>query len=512
MAGTEDLGSERAASGKQQPFILTIDQSTSATKAILFDTNAVPLYRVRIPHAQHRPQPGWVEQEPEEIYANTVRAIVRVISEPGIDPRRVQALGIANQRQTIVVWDGKNGEPLSRALVWQDERGADVCARLRSEGLEPLVKGRTGLLLDPAFSAAKLNWIIRNSDAAQHALAGGRLYAGTIDTWLVWRLTGGRSFVTDLSNACRTSLLDFNTLRWDEELIDAFGLHGIHLPHVLPSDGEFGTARIDELSIELPICAVMGDSHAALFGHAGFSAGAAKTTYGTGSSTMLNVGRSPVASSGGIVSSVGWGFRGEVTYVQEGAINYTGDTVRWVRDNLQLFGEFAEAEKIAESIPDNGGVYLVPAFTGLAAPHWKHGVQGLIAGLGRDTGRAEIVRAALESVAFQIHDVVDALARHTDLAIDELRVDGGASANGFLMQFQSDILDMPLRVSALDDISARGVAFVAGSACGVFQDPDILSTFAVPERSYYPRMAADRRRSLLDGWRSALDKLTVKGR
>ncbi len=491
-------------------FVLAVDQSTSATKAILFDETARPVQRVTIEHRQYYPRPGWVEHDATEILHNTVDAIVRVVREAGVAADRLAALAITNQRETIVAWDGESGEPVCHALVWQDERGAEFCETIKSGGPATVIQQKTGLLVDSYFSASKLRWIVKNSEPARRALRSGHLMCGTVDSWLIWNLTGRKLFATDYSNACRTLLFDINRLQWDDELLEIFGLSGIQLPQVLPSDGNFGEARIDPLSVTVPVRGAMGDSHAALFGHAAFTPGAAKCTYGTGSSIMMNIGSSPRRSPAGIVTSIGWGEGGTVTYVFEGNINHTGDTIRWTRDNLRLFNDYHEAEELAQSIESNGGVYLVPAFTGLGSPYWIHGIRAVITGLSRSAGRAEIARAALESIAFQIRDVIAAMTSGGAFTLSDLRVDGGATANHFLMQFQADILDVPIHVASIEEMSARGVAFVAGRRQGLWGSSEELIRLSVPAETCTPSMTSSVREDLVRGWRHAVDQTLLK--
>lgn len=492
------------------PFVLAIDQSTSATKAILFDARAVPVHRVTIEHKQYYPAPGKVEHDAGEILRNTVNALTQVVGESAVDTREIRALAITNQRETIVAWDGQSGEPCGRALVWQDERGSTLCDRLRSDGSEALIRERTGLVVDSYFSASKLRWIVENVESAGEALRNGRLMCGTVDAWLIWNLTHRRVFATDYSNACRTLLFDINRLRWDPELVELFGLTGVRMPEVRASDADFGIAEIAPLSLRLPICGVMGDSHAALFGHAAFVPGAAKATYGTGSSIMMNIGTSVRKPPAGIVTSIGWGDHDQVTYVYEGNIHHTGDTIRWVRDNLGLFGDYREAEQLAKSLSDNGGVYVVPAFSGLGSPHWVHGVRAIITGLARNAGRAEVARAALESIAYQVGDVVSAMSGPGAIPLTDLRVDGGATANQFLMQFQADILGAPLRVAEIEEVSARGVAFMAGRRRGIWANASEIESIASQTRTYNPDMAEDARKVLVHGWRHALAQTLLK--
>jgi len=420
-----------------------------------------------------------------------------------VEPGRIAGMGITNQRETIVAWDSGTGRPLYNAIGWQDERGGPYCDRLVGAGGEASLRRKTGLVPDTNFSAGKLAWIVDNVEDARSALRAGRLMCGTIDAWLVWNLTGRRLFATDFSNASRTLLFDIGELAWDGELIGLFGLEGVRLPEALPSDGDFGEAAFEGFS--LPIGAVLGDSHAALYGQGGFERGSAKATYGTGSSVMLNVGPEALKPPAGIVTSVGWASQGRVNYVYEGNIRSSGDTLRWVREDLGLFGSYEEAESLAASLRDSGGVYLVPAFSGMGAPHWVQGARASISGISRGTGRAHIVRAALESIAYQVADVLAAM-QTGGVALRELRVDGGASSNSLLMQFQSDILGTRLRVASTPDVSARGAAFMAGLRRALWRDEAELSALAQPAAEYLPSMDGERREALVAGWKAALGR------
>ncbi|HVP18412.1 MAG TPA: FGGY family carbohydrate kinase, partial [Spirochaetia bacterium] len=432
--------------------IISVDQSTSASKVMLFDRSGRPIHRVSLVHRQYYPLPGRIEHDPLEILENVKSAIEKVLldSEEGTTPR---ALAITNQRETVVAWDRQTGRPIGRAIVWQDQRGMPICQRLRQEGRDAAILKKTGLLLDSYFSASKLATLVKEDEEAAAALRAGRLMAGTMDGWLIWNLTDRREFCIDYSNASRTMLFDIHRLCWDEELLEVFGLRGLLLPDVRCSDARFGEARSPRRIEGLPIAGVMGDSHAALFGHCGWHEGDIKATYGTGTSIMRNIGESPRPPGPGIVLSLGWGFQGRPSYVFEGNIHSTGDTISWLRDNLGLFDSYEEAEALAAEIRGNGGVYLVPAFAGLGAPHWVHGIGALITGLTRDSGRGHIIRAGLESIAYQVRDLVEAMAEKAALP-KCLHAGGGATRNRFLMQFQADMLGIPVRASQAEEISA----------------------------------------------------------
>lgn len=488
-------------------YIISVDQSTSATKACLFSDTAGILRRVTIEHQTFYPRPGWVEHDPQELLHNTRTAIESLVSESGISPAKVAALSITNQRETILAWDRETGEPLYRALVWQDERGTGICRSLNADGSAEDIAARTGLVVDSYFSASKLQWMMANVRECKKAAGAGRLLAGTIDSWLIWNFTDRKTFATDYSNACRTLLFNIKTLGWDKTLLKIFGLDSVQLPDVRFSDETYGTFRFGSPEVEVPIIGVMGDSHAALYGQGGFSTGDAKTTFGTGSSVMMNIGPTFQTSPTGVVTSLAWGIGKQVTYVYEGNIHATGDTVRWVRDQIGLFKSYDEAENRAAALDDNAGVHLVPAFSGLGSPHWIHGVRAAIVGLSRGTGADHIIRAALESIAFQVDDVVRTMTEDDSLRLPKLHVDGGATTNRFLMQFLADIIGVPVRVAEIQEISARGVAFVAGIATGLWRGEHEIASLIRPAAEFNPRITVDRRRSLREGWQKALGQV-----
>ncbi len=490
--------------------VLAIDQSTSATKAVLFDESGRLVGRASQEHKQHYPGPGMIEHDPEELHANTLKVIARVVSESRVKPDSVAALAITNQRETIAVWDRRTGRPLHNAVIWQDQRGTAACDDLKARGLEPAIRGKTGLLVDTYFSASKLKWLVDNVAAVREAAARGDALCGTIDSWLIWKLTRGRLHATDYSNACRTMLFNVRTLQWDQELLELFGVAGLRFPEVRFADASFGEAALADPRVTLPITGVMGDSHASLFGHCGFAPGDAKATYGTGTSVMLNIGPQPVDPPQGIVLSIAWGMDGKVDYVFEGNIHSSADTLKWLHDEVRLFEDYREMEKAAASLPDNGGVYLVPAFAGLGAPYWAHGVRALITGLERSSSRAHILRAAEESIAYQVNDLITEMRRDERVPFASLRVDGGATRDRFLMQFQADILGARLRVADIEDVSARGAAFAAGLAAGVWRNRGRLAELAGERGVFVPALPAEARARLLAGWRSAVQQALAR--
>ena len=485
-------------------YLLAIDQSTSGTKALVIDRSGAVAARSEAGHRQYYPAPGWVEHDPLEIYANVIRVAREALGKAGIEARRLAALTITNQRETAVLWDRTTGLPVHNAIVWQCQRTSGHCARLRAEGHEPMVQAKTGLMLDPYFSAAKWSWMLEHADGAKEKLNEGKLLAGTVDSWLVWKLTGGRVHATDYTNASRTSLYNIYALDWDGELCSLFGVPRELLPEVKPSDEIYGYTAEPELWDEpVPISGVIGDSQAALFGQMCHEPGMAKATYGTGTSVLMNIGAKPVSPGGGLVTAVAWGRGGAVTYALEGIIRTSGDTIKWVRDNLGLFRSFEEMDELLRQAPDNEGVYLVPAFVGLGAPYWAPDARAAITGMSRSAGRAHIVRAALESIAYQVHDAVDFMRRESGVALTELRADGGASRNAALMQFQADLLRSAVTASEVAELSAMGSAYLGGLGAGFWPSVEQLPGSGAGRR-YEPAMEAAKRERLLAGWKKAV--------
>jgi len=489
-------------------YILSIDQGTSATKAVLFDQRGRLVGRHATYHQQYYPEPGWVEHDAEEIYQRALEAIGGVLDASGIEQDKIVALAIANQRETAVVWDRRTGKPVHNAVVWQCQRGKSACEAYKEEGYEELVKNKTGLVLDPYFSATKVKWVLDHVAGARQEAEAGNLLFGTIDSWLVWKLTGGKVHVTDYSNACRTLLFNIHTLEWDAELAELFAIPRSMMAQVVPSDRVVGRTAIDQgFKREIPIAGVLGDSHASLFGHTCFERGMAKATYGTGSSMMTNTGPCPVASRRGLVTSFAWVLSDEVTYVLEGNVHCTGATIKWLVDDLGLIPDAKGAGEIATSVSDTQGVYFVPAFVGLGAPYWDSTARAAITGITRGTKRAHIVRAAEEAIAYQIKDVLDLMAREAQIELDELRVDGGGSRDDFLLQFQADILGIPVVRTSVKDLAAMGSAFAAGLATGFWRDKAEIEALRVPDATFTGRMDPDLRKKLYSGWKEAVRKV-----
>lgn len=491
-------------------YILAIDQSTSGTKALVVDREGTILARRSLEHRQIYPRPGWVEHDPLEIYENVKRAAREAVESAGIGPGQLAALTVTNQRETAVLWDRMTGLPVYNAIVWQCQRTAGMCADLRRAGFEETVRARTGLVLDPYFSAAKWRWMLDRAEGARQLLEEGRLLAGTIDSWLVWKLTGGGAHATDYTNASRTSLFNIHTLEWDEALCEGFGVPASLLPEVRSSDDVFGyTADLELFGGErVPISGVIGDSQAALFGNLCLEPGMAKATYGTGTSVLMNVGARPPAMAGGsgLVQAIAWGRGGRVVYALEAVIRTSGDSVKWVRDNLGLFSDMAEMEKLLTAAPQNEGVYLVPAFVGLGAPYWQADARAAITGMSRSTGRAHVVRAAVESIAYQVRDAVELLEAESGIPLRELRADGGASDNAVLMQFQADLLARPVVKSEVAELSAMGSIYLGGLGVGFWPSLDDIA--AGPGRKHYraygPAMGPEERERQYAGWKRAV--------
>lgn len=486
-------------------YVLGIDQSTQGTKALLFDKAGALLCRADIPHEQIIDDKGWVEHDPEEIYKNTVQTVKDLVKKAKIDKGDIKVLGISNQRETALVWDRDTGKPVYNAVVWQCARGASICEEIEQQGQAAKVRSRTGLQLSPYFSAAKIAWILRNAPGAQEKADRGELCCGTIDSWLVYKLTGGREFRTDYSNASRTQMFHVGNLKWDDEVCGLFGIPTACLAEVTDSDGDYGTTDFDGfLKKPIPIRGVMGDSHGALFGQGCLNKGMIKATYGTGSSIMMNIGETPVFSET-VVTSLAWKIDGKVNYVLEGNINYTGAVITWLKDDLQMISSPAESQELAESANPQDTSYLVPAFSGLGAPYWNSEAKAVIWGMSRTTKRAEIVKAGLESIVYQITDVVEAMSRESGIPIEELRVDGGPTRNTYLMQFQSDMTGIPVQVPSAEELSGIGAAYAAGLAVGIYEKDKIFAQ--MQRRKFTPEMESSVRGQKYSGWKEAVQKV-----
>jgi len=485
--------------------ILAIDQGTTSTRAIAFEAapegGLRPLAVDQVELAQYFPRSGWVEHDAAEIWDATLKVCRGVIAQAG-GADRFAAIGITNQRETSVLWDVATGEPLHRAIVWQDRRTADATGRLAAAGHEPMVQAATGLILDPYFSASKFAWLLDAVPGARNRAAKGEVKVGTIETWLIWKLTGGTSHVTDATNASRTSLMDLATRQWRPDLADLFGAPMTALPRICGCTDHFGDTSIDLLGASLPIHGAAGDQQAALVGHGALKAGDAKITYGTGAFLVANVGTAPVASTSRLLGTLGYAVGGTVAYALEGSIFSAGSAIQWLRDGLKVLTDAGQSEAMAASLKDNGGVYLVPGFTGLGAPWWEPEARGTIVGLTRESGPAHMVRAALESLAYQTRDLLDALAADGAPRLSTLRVDGGVTANGFAMQFVADVCEITVERPAFQEMTALGAAKLAALGVGLIGDLEDHPV-EVPTR-WTPRMGADERARLLKGWRGAV--------
>ncbi len=488
-------------------YILTIDQSTSSTKALLVDAECRIKTRINKDHQQYYPQPGWVEHDPEEIYSNLLAAVQELMEQTGTSWEEIKALSLTNQRETVVVWEKATGRPVYNALVWQCARATALCEELATPENSAAVREATGLPLSPYFSAAKISWILQNVAGAKERAERGELLAGTIDSWLVWKLTAGAVHATDYSNASRMSLLNLSTLDWDINICNIFGIPPQMLPRLEYSDVKWGETDFAGLApVQVPIAGILGDSHAALFAQQCYAPGMAKATYGTGSSVMLNVGTSRLPDVEGIVSSIGWGLSTEVIYVLEGNINSTGATLKWLAENLGLLSSPAEAEALAGEVTDTGGVYLVPAFSGLSAPHWDNKARAIISGMSFSTGRAQIVRAGLEAIAYQITDVARLMSAGSGMELNQLRTDGGPTRNKLLMQFQADMLECTVLPAHTEELSALGVAMLGGIYSGMWKDRGVFAKLLQPAGSFTSRMESATREQLYRGWQTAVQK------
>ena len=483
-------------------WILSIDQSTQGTKALLFDENGALLCRADRGHRQIINEKGWVEHDPKEILQNTYAVIQDAVEKAGIDKNDIVAMGISNQRETSLAWDRESGEPVYNAIVWQCARGAKICEALEKQGCAEAVRRSTGIQLSPYFPAAKLAWIMQNVPGVKERAEKGEICVGTVDSWLIFNLTNHQRFQTDYSNASRTQLFNISELQWDESLLKLFGIHPSCMAQVTASDGDFGTTNLNGyLEKSIPICGVLGDSHGALFGQGCLNPGMAKCTYGTGSSIMMNIGEKAVFSDTGVVTSLAWKIGGRVNYVLEGNINYTGAVITWLKDDVHLIANPGETEALALQANPNDQTYLVPAFSGLGAPYWDSNARAALVGMSRTTGRNEIVRASLDCIAHQIADVVYAMVESTGTPLCELRVDGGPTRNQYLMQLQSDLLGIPVRIPDSEELSGIGAAYTAGLSVGLYNE----KVFQTLKRiSYQPTMDAQTRDEKLNGWHNAV--------
>ena len=485
-------------------YLLALDQGTTSSRAILFDENQNIVSSAQKELTQYYPQSGWVEHDPMEIYSTVWAVMMEVITRADIDTHDVAAIGITNQRETTVVWDKTTGKPIYNAIVWQCRRTADICDELTARGLTDHIRQTTGLVPDAYFSATKIKWLLDNVPGARARAERGELLFGTVDSWLVWKLTDGQAHVTDYTNASRTMLYNIHDLCWDERLLHELDIPAVMLPQVCDSSHIYGSCNVR--GAQIPIAGIAGDQQAALFGQGCFSAGEAKNTYGTGCFLLMNTGTQAISSRHGLVTTIAVGLNGQVQYALEGSVFVAGAVIQWLRDELRFIREARDAEYFASKVSDTGGVYLVPAFTGLGAPHWDMYARGTMVGITRGTRPEHIIRAAQESIAYQSMDLVDAMERDCGRSLRELKVDGGASRDGFLMQFQADMLAKPVLRPVIRETTALGAAYLAGLAVGVWRDTDELRRLWRCDTAFHPSMAEDKRLTLARGWHKAVGR------
>ena len=486
-------------------YIAALDQGTTSSRCVIFDRQGRIVGMAQREFTQLYPQPGWVEQDPMEIWSSQYSVLTEAVAQTGIEPEEIAAIGITNQRETTILWDKATGRPIHNAIVWQCRRTAPQCEALKADtGLVEHIKEHTGLLIDAYFSATKIQWILDHVDNARQLAREWRLLFGTVDTWLLWKLTGGKVHLTDCTNASRTMLFDIRRQCWDEHICQALNIPMNILPEVADSSQVYGTVQFQ--GAEISVSGIAGDQQAALFGQTCFLPGQAKNTYGTGCFLLMNTGDRLYRSRNGLLSTIAVRLNGKVSYALEGSVFVGGAVIQWVRDELRFLSEARDAEYYASKVPDTGGVYLVPAFTGLGAPYWDMYARGALVGITRGTSREHIIRAAQESIAYQSYDLAAAMEKDTGIPLAQLNVDGGASRDGFLMQFQADILNKPVCRPVIRETTAIGAAFLAGLAVGFWKDLDELRTVRALDRQFVPAMEEDRRRALLAGWHKAVGR------
>lgn len=489
----------------KERYILALDQGTTSSRAILFDTLGNIIHVEQQEFRQIFPQPGWVEHDANEIWETQLKVAQLLIKNSKVNIDQIAAIGITNQRETTVIWNKKTGQPIYHALVWQDRRTAPICEQLKQDGLAEYINEHTGLVIDAYFSGTKVKWLLDNVPQAREQATAGELLFGTIDSWLLWKLTGGKVHATDYSNASRTMLFNIRSLKWDETMLKALDVPANILPEVLPSSGLFGASEAEWFGAPIPICGIAGDQQAALFGQACFKPGMAKNTYGTGCFMLMNTGNTPSRSKKGLLTTIAWGLDGKVFYALEGSVFNAGSAIQWLRDSLGMIEASKDSEAMARSVEDSGGVYMVPAFTGMGAPYWDMYARGTIQGLTRGTTKAHIIRATLESLAYQTKDVLDIMAEESGIPLDTLRVDGGAASNNFLMQFQADLLATPVERPRVIETTALGAAYLAGLAIGLWTKSEIASQWQI-DSVFEPKMAGETISTLYQGWKKAISR------
>lgn len=490
----------------KERYVLALDQGTTSSRAILFDSRGNVVGMVNQEFPQIYPRPGWVEHDPYDILESQVSVAKKLLRTVNVEPNQIAAIGITNQRETTIVWDKKTGKPVYNAIVWQCRRTASMCDELKAQGLADLIKRKTGLVIDAYFSATKLKWILQNVPGVLEKAKKGEIAFGTVDSWLIWNLTGGKVHATDVSNASRTMLFNVSDLRWDEELLDMFNVPRSVLPQVFPSSHIYSVTDKDIFGVEIPIAADIGDQQAALFGQMCVRAGMVKNTYGTGCFILMNIGDKPIFSRSGLLTTVAWKLKDEVSYALEGSVFIAGAAIQWLRDELRMVESAQETEQMALSVPNSAGVYVVPAFVGLGAPYWDMYARGAIFGLTRGSKKEHIVRAVLESIAYQTRDVVEVMCEECQTELKTLRVDGGASKNNFLMQFQADILNVPVERPKVNETTALGAAYLAGLAVGYWESMEQIESQWQLDRKFVPNMDEKEREELYKGWRKAVER------
>lgn len=487
-------------------YILSLDQGTTSSRAIIFNRSGEVVGQCSKEFKQIYPQPGWVEHNPNEIWETQLEVAQKVISDSSISPSEIAAIGITNQRETTIIWDKNTGEPVYNAIVWQCRRTADTCKRFSQEGWDQKIRRKTGLVLDAYFSGTKVRWILKHIPGAIEKARKGDLLFGTVDTWLIWKLTGGNVHATDYSNASRTMLYNINDLAWDKEILDFFRIPESILPEVKPSSGDYGKSDKELFGVEIPIAGVAGDQQAALFGQSCFSPGMTKCTYGTGAFMLMNTGEKIVRSQNGLLTTIAWGIDGKITYALEGSAFIAGAVIQWLRDELCIIKDAAQSEEFAKKVDDTADVYFVPAFVGLGAPHWDMFARGTLVGLTRGANRYHIVRAALEAIAYQTNDIVKAMLADAKMDLKGLRVDGGAVQNNFLVQFQADILQSTVDRPVVFETTALGAAYLAGLGTGFYESTDEIEKSWLLGKTFAPEMPAENAEKLFKRWEKAVEK------
>lgn len=488
-----------------EKYILAIDQGTTSSRAIIFNKDGEIVSSAQKEFTQYFPKSGWVEHDANEIWVSVVSVYVEAMAKASLKADQIAAIGITNQRETAVVWDKDTGMPIYHAICWQSRQTTDICDKLRADGYEQMIKDKTGLLIDPYFSGTKIKWILDHVEGAKEKAREGRLLFGTIDSWLVYKLSGGTAYVTDYSNASRTMLYNIYDLKWDEELLKLLDIPESMLPEVKPSSNVYAhTAKYHFYNEEIPISGIAGDQQAALFGQMCFKEGMAKNTYGTGCFLLMNTGTKPIRSKYGLVTTIAWGIDGRVEYALEGSVFVAGSAIQWLRDGMRMIGTAPESEEIAAKVEDSEGVYVVPAFVGLGAPYWDDKVRGAVFGITRGTSKEHFVRATLESLAYQSRDIIEAMEKDSGIDLTALKVDGGAVKNNLLMQFQSDILNVPVERPVVNETTALGAAYLAGLAVGFYESKDELTDNYKIDRLFTPSIEDEKRKEMYEGWKNAV--------